>query len=120
MIHIYSTNINSMLVCRINLKEIFDERELKAINAMQTKSLDTLQLIEGQKEKAEEDLTPEELFQMHICHMANKLNNVLETNIDSESRTEKLQSLEENLKLSVQNDESPEAKKCKRILQQLS
>ena len=65
-------------------------------------------------------MTPEEIFALHIVSMATKLNNVLESNIDSESRAEKLTSLEENLKVSVQNDEAPEANKCKRVLSQLS
>ena len=120
LLHIYLTNINSLICCRINLKDIFDERELKAITSMQNTKLDSLKLIDGQKEKDADTLTPEEIFALHIVSMATKLNNVLESNIDSESRAEKLTSLEENLKVSVQNDEAPEANKCKRVLSQLS
>lgn len=47
ILHIYSANINSLLACRINLKEIFEEKELKAIHNMQSKCLDSLQLIPG-------------------------------------------------------------------------
>ena len=47
LIHVYFTNINSLLVCRINMKELFDEKELKAMNTFQTKSLDTLHLFDG-------------------------------------------------------------------------
>ena len=101
LLHIYYTNINSLITCRINFKELFDEYELKAITKMQNTSLDTLKLLEGQKDKPEEELTPEELFQLHIVDLASKLNLVLESNIDSHSRIEKLQSLEEALKMTV-------------------
>ena len=34
LLHIYYANINSLIACRINLKELFDEQELKAITKM--------------------------------------------------------------------------------------
>ena len=44
--------------------------------------------------KADEDLTPEEIFQFHLVTVAHKLNNTLEANLDAETRLEKLTKIE--------------------------
>ena len=74
LIHIYQANIDCLMACRLEMKHILPESELKLIHAFQIRELENVKLFEGQSSKADEDLTPEEIFQIYIVDAATKLN----------------------------------------------
>ena len=100
----------------MEMKHILPLSELKLIRAFQSRELENTQLFEGQAEKKDKDLTPEEIFQFHLVNAAKKLNQTLEVNLDAETRLEKLTIIEQNLSLAMENEEGPEAKIIKRTL----
>ena len=87
---------------------------------MQYGKLEKIKLFEGQAAKADEDLTPEEIYQMHIVEVASKLALTLEENLDAESRIDKLTNLDKALRVAMENAESEEATICGRILPLMS
>lgn len=82
------------MACRMEMKHILPLSELKLIRAFQSRELENTQLFEGQAEKKDKDLTPEEIFQFHLVNAAKKLNQTLEVNLDAETRLEKLTIIE--------------------------
>ena len=74
LIHIYQANIDCLTACRTEMKHVLPESELKQIHAFQNRELENTKLFEGQTEKKDEDLTPEEIFQLYLVEAATKLN----------------------------------------------
>ena len=60
--------------------------------------VDNIKLFEGLKDKSESELSPEELFQLHLTKAASKLSQSLEIFVDSETCAEKLTMIESHLK----------------------
>ena len=58
-------------------------------------------------EKPDEDLSPEELFQLHLTIAAEKLCQLIEVNLDVETRTNKLNVIEESLNSSKHGKTPP-------------
>ena len=94
LIYIYQANIECLTACRTEMKHILPESELKLIHALQGRELENTKLFEGQAEKKDEDLTPEEIFQLYLVEAASKLNSTLLANLDAETRLEKLTNIE--------------------------
>ena len=63
---IYQANLDCLMACRIEMKQILPNAELKKIQEFQIHKLDSLQLFVDQGDKEEGDLNSEELFQLHI------------------------------------------------------
>ena len=62
LIKIYQANIDCARVCRINLKEILPENEVNLINVFQYRQLSDIKPFANSTQKADEDLTPEEII----------------------------------------------------------
>lgn len=62
LLKIYQANIECLVACRIEMKEILPEDELRMLKALQVNVLEEIKLFEGQAEKQDEDLTAEEIF----------------------------------------------------------
>ena len=83
LLRIFQANIDCLTAIRIELKHILPESELKAIHELQTSQLEEIQLFEGQQDKADEDLSEDEVFQLHIFTTAQKLIQTIEANLDA-------------------------------------
>ena len=120
LIHIYQANLDSCIACRISLKDLLPEREHNLINLLQYRQLEDIKPFPNPTPKADEDLTPEEIIQMHLSSAASKLNKTLTSYLDRESRMEKLASIDKYLDAALANDAGPEAKIVRRIMLILS
>ena len=94
--------------------------ELKLIHKFQYGPLDSLTTLAGQDGKPDEELTPEEILQLHIADIAAKLNHTLESNLDVETRAEKLENILSNLGKATEDEEGAEAKVIKRVIPLMS
>lgn len=74
LIHLYQANVDCLTTCRIEMKNILPDSELLKVRDMQRGKLTSIKLFDGQDKKADADLSPEELFQMHLVSLADKLN----------------------------------------------
>ena len=59
--------------------------------------LDDIELFEGQAEKSKNELTDEEIFQLHLNDAAEKLAQTIEVNIEFDSLKSNLDTVEEFL-----------------------
>lgn len=91
---VFITNLKCLAACRIELKSLLSEAELRKMQDLQEK-LDEVELFEGIKSKPKDDLSPEEILSMHLYSSACELNEMLEVLLCSTELTERLNSLEE-------------------------
>ena len=119
LLRVYTANLQAMFACRIDLIKLFSAQEAQLVKNLQN-SLDSLKLLDGQQDKASDDLTTEEIVQLHILHHSSRLSAILESSLDTESRADKLDKLLANLGGAIQNEQGPEAKVIKRLVPVLS
>ena len=62
LMKIYAANIAALAACRIEMQDILSEDEVSNIQRLQYGKLEELSLLEGQKDKPDEELTPEEIL----------------------------------------------------------
>lgn len=96
LIHVFIANVECMVACRIQFPDLLPKDELRLLKQMQDK-LDEIQLFEGQENKKDEDMSPEELFQLHLYTEAGNLNKLIELHLDIETRSSKLEAIENAL-----------------------
>jgi len=68
--------------------------------------LDEIKLFDGQEAKVPEDLSPEELFQLYLVQQSELLVQLIETNLDIEPLSTKLNTIETALKSMAKGEKS--------------
>lgn len=116
LIKLFQANLDCMKACRIDLKEILPDSEFNLIGILKSRQLADIKPLPSQVNKADADLTPEEIIQIHLVEAAQELNKTLSILLDKESRTSKLASLDKYIGAAILNEEGAEAKIIMRFM----
>ena len=89
LLHLIKGNIQSLIACRIDIKDLMSQIELSCIGTLQDK-LDALSSKEEIKVENEEEIKDEEKFQLHIDELVKDVNTLVNEDLDFLTRQVRL------------------------------
>ena len=81
LLHLIKGNIQSLIACRIDIKDLMSQIELSCIGTLQDK-LDALSSKEEIKVENEEEIKDEQKFQLHIDELVKDVNTLVNEDLD--------------------------------------